>query len=71
MTTLAIDIGGIKLAAALIGADGQIAIAENFLRLLARLPQALRCLIRISLSAYAQRVAIASTGIIRDGSCWR
>ncbi len=40
MTTLAIDIGGTKLAAALIGADDALirsAIAENFLRLPARL----------------------------------
>ena len=37
MTTLAIDIGGTKLAAALIGADGQIRDRENFLRLPARL----------------------------------
>ncbi|MCZ5638816.1 ROK family protein [Escherichia coli] len=30
MTTLAIDIGGTKLAAALIGADGQIRDRRNF-----------------------------------------
>lgn len=36
MTTLAIDIGGTKLAAALIGADGRSAIVVNFLRQPAR-----------------------------------
>lgn len=50
---------------------GRSAIAENFLRLPARPPQALRDALSALVSplqAHAQRVAIASTGIIRDGS---
>lgn len=50
MTTLAIDIGGTKLAAALIGADGQIRDRRELPTPASQTPEALRCLIRISLS---------------------
>ncbi len=71
MTTLAIDIGGTKLAAALIGADGQIRDRRELPTPASQTPQALRDALSALVSplqAHAQRVAIASTGIIRDGS---
>ena len=42
MTTLAIDIGGTKLAAALIGADGQIRDRRELPTPASQTPQALR-----------------------------
>ncbi|MGS5856407.1 N-acetylmannosamine kinase [Escherichia coli] len=71
MTTLAIDIGGTKLAAALIGADGQIRDRRELPTPASQTPQALRDALSALVSplqAHAQRVAIASNGIIRDGS---
>ncbi len=71
MTTLAIDIGGTKLAAALIGADGQIRDCRELPTPASQTPEALRDALSALVSplqAHAQRVAIASTGIIRDGS---
>lgn len=71
MTTLAIDIGGTKLAAALIGADGQIRDRRELPTPASQTPQALRdalAALIAPLQAHAQQVAIASTGIIRDGS---
>ena len=71
MTTLAIDIGGTKLAAALIGADGQIRDRRELPTPASQTPEALRDALSALVSplqAHAQRVAIASTGIIRDGS---
>lgn len=71
MTTLAIDIGGTKLAAALIGADGQIRDRRELPTPASQTPEALRDALSALVSplqAHAQRVATASTGIIRDGS---
>lgn len=71
MTTLAIDIGGTKLAAALIGADGQIRDRRELPTPASQTPQALGdalAALIAPLQAHAQQVAIASTGIIRDGS---
>ncbi|MBY7514928.1 N-acetylmannosamine kinase [Escherichia fergusonii] len=71
MTTLAIDIGGTKLAAALIGADGQIRDRRELPTPASQTPEALRealAALVSPLQAHAQQVAIASTGIIRDGS---
>lgn len=71
MTTLAIDIGGTKLAAALIGADGQIRDRRELPTPASQTPEALRDALSALVSplqVHAQRVAIASTGIIRDGS---
>ena len=71
MTTLAIDIGGTKLAAALIGADGQIRDRRELPTPASQTPEALRDALSALVSplqAHAQRVAIASTGIIRDDS---
>ncbi|HHM0475953.1 TPA: N-acetylmannosamine kinase, partial [Escherichia coli] len=71
MTTLAIDIGGTKLAAALIGADGQIRDRRELPTPASQTPEALHDALSALVSplqVHAQRVAIASTGIIRDGS---
>ena len=70
MTTLAIDIGGTKLAAA-IGADGQIRDRRELPTPASQTPEALHDALSALVSplqVHAQRVAIASTGIIRDGS---
>jgi N-acylmannosamine kinase len=69
MTTLAIDIGGTKLAAALI--DSRLTLLERrevptpASQTPAALAAALAAL--VALSARADRFAIASTGIIQDG----
>ncbi|WP_199638468.1 N-acetylmannosamine kinase [Serratia sp. PAMC26656] len=71
MTTLAIDIGGTKLAAALIGVDGQIRNRHELPTPASQTPEALRDALAALVSplqAHAQQVAIASTGIIRDGT---
>ncbi|MRS89946.1 ROK family protein [Enterobacteriaceae bacterium RIT714] len=71
MTTLAIDIGGTKLAAALV--DDALRIRERrematpASKTAAALTAALQQLVT-PLAAQAQRVAIASTGIIREGT---
>ncbi len=71
MTTLAIDIGGTKLAAALVD-DGLSLLERRELPTPAsKTPDALRSALWeliVPLFARAQRVAIASTGIIRDGA---
>ncbi len=54
MTTLAIDIGGTKLAAALIGADGQIRDRRELPTPASQTPQALR-------DALSALVSVAST----------
>ena len=70
MTTLAIDIGGTKLAAALI--DSRLTLLERrevpppASQTPAALAAALAALVA-PLSARADRFAIASTGIIQDG----
>lgn len=71
MTILAIDIGGTKLAAALIGADRQIRDRRELPTPASQTPEALRealATLVAPLQAHAQQVAIASTGIIRNGS---
>ncbi|MBB1202499.1 ROK family protein [Enterobacteriaceae bacterium 89] len=69
MSTLAIDIGGTKLAAALV--DGQSMTARRELPTPAsKTPQALQEALRDLLSPLvdqAQRIAVASTGIIHNG----
>lgn len=59
MTTLAIDIGGTKLAAALIGADGQIRDRRELPTPASQTPQALRDALSALVSplqAHAQRL---------------
>ncbi len=71
MTILAIDIGGTKLAAALIGADRQIRDRRELPTPASQTPEALRealATLVAPLQAHAQQVVIASTGIIRNGS---
>lgn len=71
MTTLAIDIGGTKLAAALVGEDRQIRERRELPTPASKTPQALREALKMlvaPLQSQACRVAIASTGIIREGN---
>ncbi|MCZ4675732.1 N-acetylmannosamine kinase [Citrobacter sedlakii] len=71
MTTLAIDIGGTKLAAARVDEDLQIRERIERPTPASKTPDALREALAeliAPLQAQAQRVAVASTGIIRDGS---
>lgn len=70
MTTLAVDIGGTKLAAALIDHDFRILERHECPTPASRTPQALTASLRALLSpliSRAQRVAVASTGIIQQG----
>ncbi|WP_260861756.1 N-acetylmannosamine kinase [Citrobacter sp. Marseille-Q6884] len=70
MTTLAIDIGGTKLAAALVDNDLLIRDRRELPTPASKTPDALRAALHTlvePLSLYAKHVAIASTGIIRDG----
>lgn len=70
MTTLAIDIGGTKLAAALVDNDLLIRDRRELPTPASKTPDALRAALHTlvePLSPYATHVAIASTGIIRDG----
>lgn len=70
MTTLAIDIGGTKLAAALVDNDLLIRDRRELPTPASKTPDALRAALHAlvePLSPYATHVAIASTGIIRDG----
>lgn len=70
MTTLAIDIGGTKLAAALVDNDLLIRDRRELPTPASQTPDALRAALHAlvePLSPYATHVAIASTGIIRDG----
>ncbi|MFS9382062.1 N-acetylmannosamine kinase [Citrobacter sp. ANG330] len=71
MTTLAIDIGGTKLAAALVGEDLQIRERRELSTPASKTSQALREALKTlvePLQSQAHRVAIASTGIIREGN---
>ncbi|EGT4255988.1 ROK family protein [Citrobacter amalonaticus] len=71
MTTLAIDIGGTKLAAALVGEDLQIRERRELPTPASKTSQALRAALKTlvePLQSQAHRVAIASTGIIREGN---
>ncbi|HFZ8996151.1 TPA: N-acetylmannosamine kinase [Citrobacter freundii] len=71
MTTLAIDLGGTKIAAALIGRDLQIRDRREIPTPASKTPQALRealAMLIAPLQIQAQRVAVASTGIIHEGS---
>ncbi|HCB1500367.1 TPA: N-acetylmannosamine kinase [Klebsiella michiganensis] len=71
MTTLAIDIGGTKLAAALVADDLLIRERYELPTPACKTPDALRAALKTlvePLFARAKRVAIASTGIIRDGN---
>lgn len=70
MTTLAIDIGGTKLAAALVDSDLQIRDRRELPTPASKSPDALRAALKAlvePLQTQATHVAIASTGIIRDG----
>ncbi len=70
MTTLAIDMGGTKLAAALVDNDLLIRDRRELPTPASQTPDALRAALHAlvePLSPYATHVAIASTGIIRDG----
>lgn len=71
MTTLAIDIGGTKLAAARVDRDLQIRERRELPTPASKTPDALRAALQTliePLQAQAERVAIASTGIIREGT---
>lgn len=71
MTTLAIDIGGTKLAAALVDADQQIHQRRELPTPASKTPDALRTALSAlvaPLTSQARQVAIASTGIIREGA---
>ncbi|EHV9142466.1 N-acetylmannosamine kinase [Salmonella enterica] len=70
MNTLAIDIGGTKLAAALINAEHTLLQRMEIPTPVSRTPQALECALALLVKPYqgkVQRVAIASTGIIDKG----
>lgn len=70
MITLAIDIGGTKLAAALVDAHGRLSCLATLPTPVSRTPDALEAALRDLLTPLyprAQRFAIASTGIIQDG----
>ena len=71
MTTLAIDIGGTKLAAALVENNLQVRERHELPTPVSKTPQALRAALQTlvaPLQGRANRVAIASTGIIREGA---
>ncbi|URR13510.1 N-acetylmannosamine kinase [Citrobacter portucalensis] len=71
MTTLAIDIGGTKLATALIDNNLQVRERRELPTPVSKTPQALRAALQTlvaPLQGRANRVAIASTGIIREGA---
>ncbi|SQJ11947.1 kinase [Salmonella enterica subsp. enterica] len=70
MTTLAIDIGGTKLAAALIDNNLRISQRRELPTPASKTPDALREALKAlvePLRAEARQVAIASTGIIQEG----
>lgn len=70
MTTLAIDIGGTKLAAALIDKNLRISQRRELPTPASKTPDALREALKAlvePLRAEARQVAIASTGIIQEG----
>ena len=71
MTTLAIDIGGTKLAAALVENNLQVRERRELPTPASKTAQALRAALQTlvaPLQGRANRVAIASTGIIREGA---
>ena len=71
MSTLAIDIGGTKLAAARVDDDLRIRERRELPTPASKTPDALREALKAlvePLQTTAQRVAIASTGIIREGA---
>ncbi|MBA8564166.1 N-acetylmannosamine kinase [Citrobacter freundii] len=71
MTTLAIDIGGTKLAAALVENNLQVRERHELPTPASKTPQELRAALQTlvaPLQGRANRVAIASTGIIREGA---
>ena len=71
MTTLAIDIGGPNLAAALVENNLQVRERRELPTPASKTPQALRAALQTlvaPLQGRANRVAIASTGIIREGA---
>ncbi|VEB89838.1 N-acetylmannosamine kinase [Citrobacter koseri] len=71
MSTLAIDIGGTKLAAARVDDDLRIRERRELPTPASKTPDALREALKVlvePLQTTAQRVAIASTGIIREGA---
>ncbi len=71
MTTLAIDIGGTKLAAALIDRERHIIARRELATPASKTQDALQVSLAelvAPFAARAQRVAIASTGIIQDGT---
>lgn len=71
MTTLAIDLGGTKLAAALVEPDLQIHARCECSTPASKTPDALRTALKAlvaPLQSQARRVAIASTGIIEQGN---
>ncbi|MDN8554592.1 N-acetylmannosamine kinase, partial [Citrobacter werkmanii] len=71
MTTLAIDIGGTKLAAALVDSNLRIRERRELPTPASKTPDALRAALQAliaPLQEQVKRVAIASTGIIREGS---
>ena len=71
MTTLAIDIGGTKLAAALVDGDLQIHQRRELPTPASKTPDALRAALLAlvaPLASQARQVAVASTGIIREGT---
>ena len=74
MTTLAIDIGGTKLAAALIGADGQIRDRRELPTPASQTPEALRD----ALSALVSPLQLMRSGLpslqpelFATAVCWR
>ncbi|WP_312804750.1 N-acetylmannosamine kinase [Atlantibacter hermannii] len=70
MTTLAIDIGGTKLAAALVDDNFTIIARRELPTPASKTPEALETALRelvAPLSGQATRFAVASTGIIQDG----
>lgn len=71
MSTLAIDIGGTKLACALVGTDREIRERRELPTPASQTPDALRAALQTlvaPLQHQASRVAIASTGIIHQGT---
>ncbi|WP_213133024.1 N-acetylmannosamine kinase [Citrobacter sp. FP75] len=71
MTTLAIDIGGTKLAAALVDSDLHVRDRCELSTPASKTPDVLRAALQAliePLQAQADHVAIASTGIIREGT---
>lgn len=74
MTTLAIDIGGTKLAAALIGADGQIRDRRELPTPASQTPEALRDALSALVSplqVHAQRLLSLQPELFATAAYWR